>query len=210
MLKKLRDKTADEPVIVEDDMDGATDIVFLLIIFFLVASSFSSEKKERLDLTERRQEEELVENAQGEVVAAKPQVQEKYDLRIVIDKDGLVKIDDQEVDLVEPNSLQLYYETGLAVDRKREEILQTDPTRAMVGDPPQPHMVVQLWTDKKSQSGMAMQALMACLDKDLKPDVLFLKELEPNPDLKEIKPDPPAVIPVGPDGQPIPSAPTTP
>jgi hypothetical protein len=194
MSLKLKQKQDENNDFAGDAMDGATDIVFLLIIFFLVASSFSSEKKEQIDLTERSMDDtELAED--GSDAPASPQGQEKYDLRFVLYKDGVVKMDELEVELAEPNSLELYYRAGIEIDRKFEEILIEDPNRPMEGDPPRPRMVVQLWADKESQSGMAMQILMACLDKELKPDVLFLQELERFPEFSDIRPDPPAFDP---------------
>lgn len=180
MAENFKSKAAE--TIEGDPMDGATDIVFLLIIFFLVASSFSSEKKENVSLTERtQQQEESIDPDTGEVVA--PQGEGgvlKSDMRIVVKDTGEVEAGGQVLELDEPNSIELYYKVSELITLLRER-LTANPTDITVINPEtglaEPY--VQIWADKQAPSGIVMHSLQACLDKGLKPDILFLSEMEP-------------------------------
>lgn len=155
-----------------DSFEGAVDVVFLLIIFFLVASSFSSEVKERVTLAKRLEPESTASPT------PKPSTMMKFEskLRIVIYDDSTIKIDRLPLELQDPNSLELYYKIGEVIDKKLKQAEEADLPKDQYG---RPLLDIQIWADKEAYSGITMYALMACLDKDMKPDVLFDKEMRP-------------------------------
>jgi hypothetical protein len=174
-MPKLRYRDDDPNESFVEGVEGAVDIVFLLIIFFLVASSFSSEKKETVDLAERHQEQGLLTGTPT------PKMIVKNDFRIVVYEDGTVKIDERPVDLIDPNSIELYWKCAELIERKKQELAR-NPHAIIDPETGEPVVNVQVWTDKRAYSGMTMHCIMACLDKDLKPDVLFLQQMEPYPE----------------------------
>ncbi|MDQ7007125.1 MAG: biopolymer transporter ExbD [Acidobacteriota bacterium] len=144
----------------EDGFEGAVDVVFLLIIFFLVASSFDKTVREKLVLPPRDPEQ---------ATALRPQEREKLEIAVL--EDATILVDHRPLDVVDTTSIEAYQ----AISRALEGwITGTHPDDG--GADPAGTMEVLITADRRSPAGAALNAIMACLDRGITPQVLFEQE----------------------------------
>ena len=144
----------------EDGFEGAVDVVFLLIIFFLVASSFDKTVREKLALPSRDPDK---------AVATSPQERERLDITIY--PDSRIAIDHEEILVDDPNSVEAYRKIGDAIENwVAEKKPGMSFEKAIEG------VDVFITTDRRSYAGAALNAIMACLDRGVTPQVIFEEE----------------------------------
>jgi len=141
----------------EDGFEGAVDVVFLLIIFFLVASSFDKTVREKLALPERDPDKSVATS-----------IQQRERLDITIYRDSRIAIDQQEIAVVDPNSVAAYRAVGEAIEQWATAHRPGVPLEKALGD-----VDVFITTDRQSYAGAALNVIMACLDRGITPQVIF-------------------------------------
>ena len=141
----------------EDGFEGAVDVVFLLIIFFLVASSFDRVVREKLALPPRDAEQ---------AVMTRPQERERLDITIY--RDSRIALDHEEIAVGDPSSVEAYRAIGLAIENWVDERHPGMPLDKAVQ-----RIDVFVTTDRESYAGAALNAIMACLDRGITPQVIF-------------------------------------
>ncbi|RMG45285.1 MAG: hypothetical protein D6718_07745 [Acidobacteria bacterium] len=141
----------------EDGFEGAVDVVFLLIIFFLVASSFDKTVREKLALPQRDPDRAVATSAQ-----------ERDRLDITIYRDSRIAVDHEEIAVGDPNSVEAYRKVGEAIESWAAEHRPGLPVeKALRG------VDVFITTDRQSYAGAALNAILACLDRGITPQVIF-------------------------------------
>lgn len=141
----------------EDGFDGAVDIVFLLIIFFLVASSFDKTVREKLVLPSRDAD-----------MAVSTSTQQRYRVDLTIYRDSRIAIEGEEIKVRDPNSVKAYRVIGDEIERLVMEKRPDMPLELALEQ-----VDVYVTTDKESYAGAALNVIMACLDRGVKPQVIF-------------------------------------
>ena len=141
----------------EDGFEGAVDVVFLLIIFFLVASSFDKTVQEKLALPSR--------DADKATVVSK---QDRERLDIVIYRDSRIAIDQKEVEIGDPNSVDAYRAVGDAIETWVDARHPGMDFATAIQ-----RIDVFITTDRESYAGAALNVIMACLDRGVTPQVIF-------------------------------------
>lgn len=144
----------------EDGFEGAVDVVFLLIIFFLVASSFDKTVREKLQLPARDAEQ---------AVATSDASHQR--LNITVLRDSRILVDHQPLAIDDPTSVDAYRMLGQAIENWSAEHFPEETFEQAA-----PRIDVYITTDRESYAGAALNAIMACLDRGVTPQVIFEQE----------------------------------